>query len=98
MDYDLDYDFDLNEFFPKLPDHIWATESKALQKVDIRPRFLEGQTKNWVLVDSGAMVTVVPRSLYPNALPDTTTRLKAVNGSQVDTFGKTTITLQMGRK
>ena len=90
-------DFDIDEFYPKLPEHLYAYDSPQFVN-DIRPRFLDGISKEWLLLDSGAQVTVVPKKMYPSAQPDMRSAIQAVNGARVQTYGKSPIKVRMGRK
>ena len=49
------------------------------------------------LVDSGAAVSVVPRSRVKDVTVSQDVKLKAVNGSDIQTYGKRTFRLQLGR-
>ena len=55
-------------------------------------------SKQWILIDSGAMVIVYPQLMYPDQAPDETPLLKAVNGTVIKTFGKKYINVRIGRK
>ena len=61
-------DFDVDDFFPHLPDELCAVSDKLEYVNDIRPRFFDGITKSWMLLDSGAQVTVVPRQNFRGTL------------------------------
>ena len=60
---------DWSDFYPRLPTHSAIDDTDFLDD-DIRPKFFDNVTKQWVLIDSGAMVTVFPHTMYPNAKPD----------------------------
>ena len=59
----------------------------ALQEadVDIRPRFFDNISKEWILLDTGAAVSVTKPG--PNDKLDPTIRLEAVNGSAMKCYG-----------
>ena len=88
---------DWSDFYPRLPTHSAIDDTDFLDD-DIRPKFFDNVTKQWVLIDSGAMVTVFPHTMYPNAKPDKKPLLQAVNGTVIDTFGRQMVSIQIGRK
>ena len=49
------------------------------------------------LVDSGAAVSIIPRSRVKDVTVSQDVNLKAVNGSAIQTYGKRTFRLQLGR-
>ena len=53
-------------------------------------------SKNWILVDSGAACSVFPRKFYPNATIDPSKSLKAINNSNISTFGTQRVKLKLG--
>ena len=44
------YNFDLDDFFPTLPDHIWTNAEPRTN--DIRPRFLDGFSQKWTFFNN----------------------------------------------
>ena len=56
--------------------------------IDIRPRAYEKTSKKWILVDTGAMVSVWPKADYPDAKKDNKTALEAVNKTKIATYGR----------
>ena len=51
-----------------------------------------------MLCHSGSEHSCWPKSRFPNAKKEPHTKLEAVNKSSIDTFGKTTIQIRIGRK
>ena len=49
------------------------------------------------LVDSGAAVSIIPLSRVKDVTPSEDVKLRAVNGSTIQTYGKRTFRLQFGR-
>ena len=66
------------------------------EELDIRPRFFDADNDRWVLVDTGAAVSVTPPG--PNDKPDPNIMLETVDGSLMPAYGKTTTTFKLGRK
>ena len=65
-------------------------------RVDFRPRIFDGA--QWALLDTGAMVSIYPKSEYHDAALNTSLNLEAVNKSQFPTFGTRTREIKIGRK
>ena len=65
---------------------------------DSRPYLKDPSTGYWMLVDTGAVVTVWPKSDYPDAELDVTLLLEAVNKTRIPTFGKRVRNFKIGRK
>ena len=65
-------------------------------EVDIRPRFFDPLTKQWVLLDTGAQVSCVAPS--PDDVPDPHLALETVDGSLMPCYGKKKLSFQIGRK
>ena len=65
---------------------------------DDRPHLLDPMTKQWQLVDTGAVVCVWPIRDYPDAVCTPHMLLEAVNGSRLSTFGKRVRAIKIGRK
>ena len=63
---------------------------------DIRPRFVDKSTGIARLLDTGSQVSTTVRC--PNDKKDKVSRLIAVNGTKIDTFGVREIEFKMGRK
>ena len=76
-------------------------EAKKLTKFkgrnDLRPRVWCNKLKMSFLVDSGAAVSIIPRSRVKDVTESQDVKLKAVNGSSIQTYGKKTFRLQLGR-
>ena len=73
--------------------------AKNKSRNDLRPRVWCNKLKMSFLVDSGAAVSIMPRSRVKDK--DVTVaedvKLRAVNGSVIQTYGKRSFRLQMGR-
>ena len=109
-----DWDFEIAkavdsiaDFHPHLPipsntESLWAAEyagwRDGFQGKDIRPRIKDSITGEYILVDSGAMVSVFPRSKFPNQPLDSHVSIKAINKTTIPTYGKQKITVRIGRK
>jgi transposase InsO family protein len=65
---------------------------------DYRPRVLDNASQNWILVDTGSVVTAWPKAWYPEAKLDNTRGLQAVNKSKIATYGRVTKEIRLGRK
>ena len=66
---------------------------------DIRPRIFDQTTGTWLLLDSGAAVSVFPKTKCKKPPPEDQSRhLQAVNGSRIRTFGNRTVDFNFGRK
>ena len=64
---------------------------------DIRPRAYDKISKYWILIDSGAMVSVWPKRDFPEAIVDKKTALEAVNKTKILTYGKVNKTLNLSQ-
>merc|ERR1711951_109503 len=73
--------------------------TKNKSKNDLRPRVWCNKLKMSFLVDSGAAVSIIPRSRVKqtDVTPSQDVKLKAVNGSSIQTYGKRTFRLQFER-
>ena len=68
------------------------------KKLDFRPRAFCSRTKRSYLVDSGAALSVFPKSALPHHVDlDPAVSLRAVNGTVIPTFGRRTFRLQFGK-
>ena len=67
-------------------------------KEDIRPKLYDPSSRRWMLVDTGAAVSVWPRADYPQSNFDPSLALEAVNKTRIPTFGKMDRQVKMGRK
>ena len=63
---------------------------------DLRPRIYDYNAKLWFLVDSGAACSCFPKSYFPDAQPDPTKILQAVNGAKIATYGQRQIKVDLG--
>ena len=63
---------------------------------DLRPRVYDHNAKMWLLLDTGAAISCYPRSAFPNAKPDPTRLLQAVNGAKVETYGSRQVKIDLG--
>ena len=71
----------------KIPNIFKCSGCGTHKGADIRPKVYDRHSKKWLLVDSGAMVSVFPKHYYPHAKIDHTTTLQAVNKSCISTYG-----------
>ena len=60
--------------------------SRGLFEGDIRPKIFDKTTKEWTLLDSGSVVSCIPKK--PGDKMDTQFRLRSVNGGSIATFGR----------
>ena len=90
--------FENSHILPSYLSHIAGTTWQSLYGNDIRPRVEDKNTKEWLLIDSGAMVTVYPRKRYPTAVPDKNVSIKAINRTKIQTYGQTVVQIRFGRK
>ena len=67
-------------------------------KYDIRPKAQDKISKEWLLIDSGAQISIWPKSKFPSAEYDPNMSIQAVNKSKIVTYGKRDITVRFGRK
>ena len=65
---------------------------------DTRPRLYDTVLKQWILIDTGASVSVFPKSMFQNHERDPGVNLRAVNGTRLQTYGKRPVTIKIGRK
>ena len=63
-------------------------------RTDMRPHVKDRRSKLWIMLDSGAAISIWPRSQYPQ-LPPSHSSLVAVNGSRISTFGTKDIHLDI---
>ena len=73
-------------------------ESDPTLTSDLRPRLFDYNSGRWLLVDSGAAVSVYPRSAFPNAPKDPDKVLQAVNGAKIATYGQRAVKVNLGSK
>ena len=74
-----------------------ATETTHMSN-DVRPYIRDKVSRQWLLVDSGAAVTCWPKKFLPDVPLDPKTKLQAVNGAKVNTYGYHTLTFEFGAK
>ena len=65
---------------------------------DIRPRAFDQISKEHLLIDSGAQISVWPRTRVPDAILDPHITIQAVNKSKIETYGTKEISVRFGRK
>ena len=65
---------------------------------DTRPRLYDTVLKQWILIDTGASVSVFPKSMFQNHERDPGVNLRAVNGTRLQTYGKRPVTIKINRK
>ena len=56
----------------------------ATAKIDFRPRILDLLSKKWFLIDTGAAVSVYPKSMCPFAKQNEQIALRAINGEKIN--------------
>ena len=81
------------------PEYLSAAEAfhwRGKMGVDMRPHVYDPDLKQFLLVDSGSMVTAFPPEPGDNVSEDSF--LRAVNGSKIRTYGKKKIVVKIGRK
>ena len=64
---------------------------------DIRPHLRDVKAGRWILVDSGATASVFPRTASAKTTPDPVPALKAANGTPIQTYGRRTLQVKVGR-
>ena len=62
-------------------------ETDPIAKSDLRPRLFDANSGLSILLDTGAQVSLWPRSKFPSAIVDPTRKLQAVNGTRIATYG-----------
>ena len=65
-------------------------------QVDIRPRFQDDVTKDFILLDSGSQISACAPD--PGDVLDPSIRLEAVDGSLLPCYGKKIMSIRIGRK
>ena len=80
------------------PTPIPPTVSSAAdpEQVDIRPRYYDKLSKQWIMFDCGSQVSAIAKS--PGDVPTPHLLLEAVDGSILPTYGKKSLSIRMGRK
>ena len=74
-----------------------AAEVKSDCSTDVRPHVYDRRSKQWLMLDSGAAVSIWPKRLLPEAMP-TTNALRAVNGTKISTFGNKNVTIDLAHQ
>ena len=64
---------------------------------DFRPKVFDKNTNKLILIDTGAAISVTPNR-NPNAVPDYSKKLHAVNGTSIDTFGTEVVKFRLGER
>ena len=78
-----------------VPSH-QALAALQTEDVDIRPRFWDKLSDQWVLVDTGAQVSVCAPGANDKIDPRVT--LETVDGSKMPSYGSKDATFRLGRK
>ena len=73
-----------------------STLRNPFRGTDIRPRAFDQISKEHLLIDSGAQISVWPRARVPEAKLDPYVSIQAVNKSKIETFGKKEIAVRFG--
>ena len=76
---------------------ITSETPKMGRNYDLRPYIKDKASNSWLLVDSGAACTIWPASKCDKPALDNRVKLQAVNNSQIDTFGKKRLKLNLGK-
>ena len=66
--------------------------------LDFRPRIKDKNSGLYFLVDTGAAVSVLPKTTEPETDCDVTRGLEAVNGSKIKTYGNKRIKLRLAKR
>ena len=83
-------------FTPEIIPTHQAFAALADEKVDIRPRFFDKNSKKYVLLDTGAQCSCAPPG--PDDKPDPNLAVEAVDGSLMTCYGKKQQSFHNGRK
>ena len=75
---------------------IEAINWSVKNNIDCRPKIFDNKTKNYYLLDTGAMTSCLPKQ--PEDQLDPFTSLKAANGKKMPTYGTREIEIRLGRK
>ena len=78
-----------------IPTH-QAFAAQLDQQVDIRPRFFDKNSNQWILLDTGAQCSCAPPS--PQDSPDPNLAVEAVDGSLMTCYGRKQQSFHTGRK
>ena len=87
---------------PEVSELDFLSAAEALQKqsqeeeLDMRPYLFDGNSKSYILLDSGSQVCAWPPD--PGDQIDPTTKLKAVNGSGLKCYGFKEVDIKINRK
>ena len=87
----------VEEYFPYMT-HIPEVAKCDTNNDDCRPRLWDPSTKQWILIDSCAQVSVWPKGVYDDAVLDNKLALQAVNGTRIPTYGTRVRQVKLGRK
>ena len=74
-----------------------AAAEVVQSKADLRPRVFVRNWQQWVLLDTGAACTIVPKTFFPDAEFDPSRSLQAVNGETIKTFGTRDVQIKLGK-
>ena len=64
--------------------------------IDFRPKIYDSITKTYILCDTGAMISCVPKKSSDKLDPNT--KLKTASGQPMNTYGTRSIDIRLGRK
>ena len=70
--------------------------SKGIFEGDIRPKLFDKSSQTWTLLDSGSVVSCIPKK--DSDVMDSNVRLRSVNGSPIATYGTEEIVIKLNRK
>lgn len=89
----------VQDYVPSIPasnnGSVAATKGNV---TDERPRVYDGISKTWILVDTGAAVSVWPKAWCENVTVDKNRSLLAINGTKIKTYGSRTEGVRFARK
>ena len=80
----------------KLTESVDAIDSVSNAQEDIRPKIFDKIEKVWTLIDSGSVVTCIPKETGDKI--DSSLKLRSVNGGSIPTFGTKEIVVRLNRK
>ena len=88
----------LEDYFPYMTAPQMAETNEALDRgIDIRPKLYDKISKEHILLDSGAQVSVWPKAYFKHPEIDNL-ELKSVNKSKISTYGTAQKSVQINRK
>ena len=74
-----------------------SPDPSPVEHSDMRPHVRDKRSDLWIMLDSGAAISIWPRRFYPE-LPRAQTSLVAVNGTKIATYGTKDVSLDLEGK